>query len=224
VGVEVSDANGKKFGTPLTLAVVAPQPLAEGGVMSAAPAGSPITQVLTVFARGEDGLPRSGVGVRVRKNGVEYQPVKQALTNAHGKVHFTGLGLNGTTDTVDITANGPGLGNATLARVNASLVMLVMPDYPLPLPRSGASLTYDARLGSFLVTMGALDSKHSFSAGPCVNDLLSLSDASTSTWTERVAPGSRTRAPPPGPSGSRPALRRPPEAERAPPSGTPARG
>jgi hypothetical protein len=189
VEVEVSDVNGKTFRATRMLSVVAPQPLAEDGLVSTAPAGSPITQVLTVFVRGEDGQPRSGVGVRVRKNGVEYQPAKQALSNANGQVHFTGLGLNGSSDTVDITANGPGLGNVTLARVNAALVTLVMPDYPLPLPRSGASLSYDAQLGSFLVTMGALDSKRSFSAGPCVNDLLALSDASTSTWSERLAPG-----------------------------------
>ncbi len=197
VRVEVSDANGQGTQAFLLLPVVAPQPLPSEGTT-----GGAITEVLTVFVRNEAGQPLPGVGVRVRKNGVEYQPAKEALSNAQGRVVLAGLGLNGTTDTVDITANGRHLANVTLARVNASLVTLVMPEYPLPLPRSGASGTYDERLGAFLVTMGSLDTTRPFAARAdlyatlYINDLLSLEDAGSSSWTERVAPGMRDAPPP----------------------------
>jgi len=197
VRVELSDANGRVTQASLTLPVVAAQPLPSEGTT-----GGAITEVLTVFLRDEQGHPLPGVGVRVRKNGVEYQPAKEALSNAQGRAVLAGLGLNGTTDTMDITANGRHVANVTLARVNASLVTLVMPEYPLPLPRSGARGTYDERLGAFLVTMGNLDTTRPFAARTdlyatlSINDLLSLEDVGSSAWTERVAPG-MADAPPP---------------------------
>jgi len=191
VRVAVTDANDKVFHRTLPLTVVAPQPLKMDGTVGIEPAGSPITDRLTVFVVDEGGAPRQGVGVRVRKNGTEYQPAREVLSDARGRAHLTGLGLNGTTDTVDITANGAGLWNVTLARVNASLVTLVMPAYPLPLPRIGASATFDEQDGGLLVTMGRNDSSNrpSPQSPPCINDLVSLSNVSSGAWSEAVPPG-----------------------------------
>jgi hypothetical protein len=189
--VAVTDANDKVFHRTLSLSVVAPQPLKMDGTVGLEPAGSPITDRLTVFVVDQGGVPRQGVGVRVRKNGAEYQPAKEALSDARGRAYFTGLGLNGTTDTVDITANGVGLWNVTMARVNASLVTLVMPSYPLPLPRIDSSATFDEKVGGLLVTMGRNNAYNQPSpqSPPCLNDVLSLSDASTGTWSESIPPG-----------------------------------
>jgi hypothetical protein len=148
----VTDAGGLSGGKALTLEVGKPRATATGGVVGLAPAGSRITDTLTVFAY-SNRRPQANVGVRVRKNGVEYSPIKQALTNAEGKVVFTGLGLNGTSDTVDITANGKELVNTTLAKVNASVVTVSMLALPV-LGRQLSSNVYDPSTGRFLVYGG----------------------------------------------------------------------
>jgi hypothetical protein len=148
----VTDAGGVSGGKALTLEVGKPRASSTGGVVGLAPKGSRITDTLTVFTYSSR-RPVANVGVRVRKNGVEYSPIKQALTNAEGKVVFTGLGLNGTTDTVDITANGKELTNATVAQVNASVVTVSM--QPLtPLGRQLSANAYDPTSGRFLVFGG----------------------------------------------------------------------
>lgn len=190
----VTDTGNRSFSLALPLLVVLPKPTNFGGVVGMAPAGSRITDVLTVFALNSR-TPLPGVGVRVRKNGVEYSPPKQALTNDEGKVVFTGLGLNGTTDTVDITANGAELVNSTLANVNASIVTLRMYPNQVLGPRSLSAAAYDPPSRRFLV-YGGLDVSASLFFSSCMNDMIEAVDISQRNFTTRV-PGGLTTSPSP---------------------------
>ena len=196
VTVTVTDIGTLSVSKTLPLTVVAPKPASYGGVVGLAPAGSRITDTLTVFVvNGRS--PLAGVGVRVRKNGVEYSPAKEALTNAEGKVVLTGLGLNGTTDTVDVTANGKDLVNTTLAGVNASLVTLRMYAAAVPGPRLSASAAYDPTSRRFLISSGSDGTtSNSLFFALCLNDTVELVDVAQKTFTTRV-PGGLTTAPSP---------------------------
>jgi hypothetical protein len=115
-------ASGSKTST-INLQVRVPRAIYGGGADGVPPTGGPITDTLTVFTTDYSGHPRGDMAVRLRKNGVEFSPVKQQITDpATGKTVFTGLGLNGTTDTVDITVNGAGVANSSWQKVNASVV------------------------------------------------------------------------------------------------------
>jgi len=182
--VQVTDG-AQRVRRELRLDVHPARPIPGGGVAGRAPRGGPLRENLIVFLVGDAGRPLPGVGVRVRKNGVEYDPPRQALSDAQGKVVLTGLGLNGTTDTVDITANGRDLLNQTLAGVNASLVTLRMWERPLPFPRYGMVSAYDTDAQRMIVTSG-------FSAlgkWGCINDVVELADAATHTWEQPVPTG-----------------------------------
>ncbi|HLL56116.1 MAG TPA: FG-GAP-like repeat-containing protein, partial [Myxococcaceae bacterium] len=61
---------------------------------------------------------------------------------------------NGTTDTVDVTTNGAGFANFTIARVNAALVTLNPREIPLPIPRRSAAATYDPAVSRVVLTTG----------------------------------------------------------------------
>jgi len=192
----VTDTGSRSFSTTLPLLVVLPKPTNNGGVVGLAPAGSRITDVLTVFTL-SGRIPLPGVGVRVRKNGVEYSPPKEALTNAEGKVVFTGLGLNGTTDTVDITANGAQLVNATMANVNAAIVTMRMYPNEVLGPRSLSAAVYDPPSQRFLV-YGGFDSSatNSLFFSSCMSDMVEAVDISQRNFTTRV-PGGLTTSPSP---------------------------
>ena len=196
VTVTVTDAGNQSASAPLRLTVVAPKAVNYGGVVGLAPAGSRITDTLTVFVT-NGRSPLAGVGVRVRKNGVEYSPAKEGLTNAEGKVVLTGLGLNGTTDTVDITANGQELVNTTLAGVNASLVTLRMYANAVPGPRLLAASAYDPASRRFLIS-GGFDSSTSNSLffSSCLNDMVEAVNVDQKSFTTRV-PGGLTTSPSP---------------------------
>ncbi len=192
----VRDVGNMSFNAAIPLLVVQPQPSNFGGVVGLAPVGSRITDTLTVFTT-NGRVPLAGVGVRVRKNGQEYSPARQALTNAEGKVVFTGLGLNGTTDTVDITANGAELVNTTLANVNAAIVTLRMVANAVPGPRSGSSTVYDPTSQRSLIH-GGLDSgtSNSLFFSSCLNDTVEVINGAQRTFTTRV-PGGLTTSPSP---------------------------
>jgi hypothetical protein len=192
----VTDAGNRSANRVITLQVVKPKPTLFGGVVGLAPAGSRITDTLTVFTLAAR-VPMPNVGVRVRKNGQEYNPPKEALTNAEGKVVFTGLGLNGTTDTVDITANGKDLVNSTMAQVNASVVTLRLYWFPQPGTRLSASGAYDPASRRFLIT-GGLDSTsgNSLFYSSCLNDVVEAVDIGQKSFTTRV-PGGLSTSPSP---------------------------
>ncbi|QSQ26759.1 putative Ig domain-containing protein [Pyxidicoccus parkwayensis] len=185
VTVRVSDAAGRALARVLPLDTVVPRPIPRGGTASLPPRGSPLTDTLTVFTIDDQGRRLPGVGVRVRKNGQEYDPPRQALSDASGKVVFTGLGLDGATDTVDITANGWNLQNLTMAKVNAALVTLQPGDYPLPLPRTGFVSAVDPDSGRILVTGGY----NALGTWGCIDNVAELEDANTNHWREPVLHG-----------------------------------
>jgi hypothetical protein len=191
----VTDAGARSVTTNLALQVLTPKPVPYGGVVGLAPFGSRITGTLTVFTT--DGRsPLAGVGVRVRKNGQEYSPTQEALTNAEGKAVFTGLGLNGTTDTVDITANGKELINTTLAQVNASLVTLRLYPLPLPGPRLQSSGAHDPSTGRFLITGGTNSSNtNSLFFSTCFNDVVEPVDVAQKNFRTTVPAGLSTAPP-----------------------------
>ncbi|HLL52031.1 MAG TPA: FG-GAP-like repeat-containing protein, partial [Myxococcaceae bacterium] len=198
VTLRVTDASSQQGSRVLPLRVNAAQPIAYGGTGGLEPAGSPITDVLTVFVIDSAGRPVQNLGVRVRKNGAEYSPVKQALTNAAGRVFFTGMGCNGTTDTVDVTVNGPGFANFTLAKVNAALVTLTPAEYPLPMPRYAAAASFDGSVGRVVLTGGYTDPNgYASNRSACVDDVVRYA-VSTNTWTEEVTPGLTTSPSPRG--------------------------
>ncbi len=192
----VADAGGRGLTHPLTLQVVKPQPASFSAVQGLAPAGGRITQTLTVFTV-SNRVPVAGVGVRVRKNGQEYSPPREALTDAEGKVVFTGLGLNGSSDTVDITANGKELINTTLANVNASVVTLRLLSSPVYGPRVFASGAYEPTSRRFVVT-GGFDSTNSASLfyTPCHNDVVEAVDVAQKSFRTLV-PGGLSTSPSP---------------------------
>ncbi|HYI02241.1 putative Ig domain-containing protein [Hyalangium sp.] len=194
VNFTVTDAGNQSSSKVLTLQVVTPQPITFGGVVGLAPSGSRITDTLTVFAS-SGRLPLANVGVRVRKNGQEYAPAREALTNAEGKVVFTGLGLNGTTDTVDITANGKDLTNTTFAGLNAAVVTLRMSATPLPLPRVSSSGAYDPSSRRFLLT-GGQSARTALLSASCLNDMVEAVDVAQKDFTTRV-PGGLPTSPAP---------------------------
>jgi hypothetical protein len=185
VTVRVSDAAGASTERGLPLDVLVPRPILGGGTASRPPLGSPLTDTLTVFTVDGDGRRRAGVGVRVRKNGQEYDPPRQALSDASGKVVFTGLGLNGVTDTVDLTANGRGLQNVTMAKVNAALVTLALEDWSLPMPRTDFVAAADPASGRLLVTSGL----NALGTWGCIDNVVELDDANTNTWHEPLLHG-----------------------------------
>ncbi|HVE82035.1 MAG TPA: FG-GAP-like repeat-containing protein, partial [Myxococcales bacterium] len=200
--VQITAANGKApyaySATNLPLAVQQAQPIRTGGANATAPTGSPITDALTVFIIDGSGNGMSGVGVRVRKNGVELGPA-QTTTNGAGKAFFSGLGFNGTTDTADITANGPGLTTTTLAGVNAALVTLSPNRLDAPPVRAGFSAAFDPSARLLFVTMGTggYRSASAFSRNGCLTDVQRLTSASPSaTWSLDVQGG--MNAAPPG--------------------------
>ncbi|HLL54699.1 MAG TPA: putative Ig domain-containing protein, partial [Myxococcaceae bacterium] len=186
INAVVTDANGRTVSKTLSLTVQAAQPITGGGVAGVEPSGSPITDALTVFVMGTGNRMLPGIGVRVRKNGAEYSPVKQVLTDANGKAFFSGLGLNGTTDTVDITINGTGIANSTMAKVNGALVTMIPYDYPTPLGRHQAASSYDPTVGRVFVANGAAD--YFYAPYGCSNDVLRY-QGSTNAWTEVIPAG-----------------------------------
>ena len=183
VTLTATDQNGWAATVNLVLQVRAPRPISGGGTASVGPAGSALTDTLTVFTQDSLGNNRPNMAVRLRKNGVEFSPVKEQLTDANGKTVFTGLGLNGATDTVDITASGPGATNASWQRVNAAVVTIPMSDYPIPAPRSYAAGGFDPISGKLVVHGG------SDSPAQCRDDLLSLANPAAPAWSEDVPPG-----------------------------------
>ncbi|MCP3140673.1 Kelch repeat-containing protein [Pyxidicoccus xibeiensis] len=185
VTVRVSDAAGRAVERALPLEVVTPRPITGGGTASVPPRGSPLTDTLTVFTVDSDGRRLAGVGVRVRRNGQEYDPPRQALSDAAGKVVFTGLGLDGASDTVDVTANGRQLQNLTMAKVNAALVTLSMTDASLPMPRTGFVSATDPATGRSLVTGGY----NALGTWGCIDNVLELDEASANAWQEPVPHG-----------------------------------
>ncbi|HYV44510.1 MAG TPA: putative Ig domain-containing protein, partial [Myxococcaceae bacterium] len=193
VSFTVTDANGKTGSGVASLQVKAAAPLYGGGTVGTAPAGSPITDTLTVFTTDYENRRYPNMGVRIRKNGVEFAPVKEQVTDANGKAVFTGLGLNGTTDTVDVTVNGKDVANESFLKVNSAIVTLPLLDYPVPLPRAYANGEMDPGTGKLIVTGG----QNAFWFGaPLVsslqngvaNDLLRLNDSVAGTWVEDLPP------------------------------------
>jgi len=201
VTFNVTDANGMSAGTSTALEVVAAKPIYGGGTAGVAPGGSPITDTLTVFTTDGSGNPFPNLGVRLRKNGLEFAPVKQQVTDSAGKTVFTGLGLNGTTDTVDITVNGPNAVNESWQRFNAAIVSIPMLEYPMPVPRAFANGELDPGLGKLIVTAGMnTNAGGAASIGglvsSCQNDLIRLSDSVAGTWAEDLPPGMIGSPPP----------------------------
>lgn len=196
----VTDANGKTGTATLNLQVKVAAPVYGGGTVGVAPAGSPITDTLTVFTTDYEGRRYPNLGVRIRKNGVEYAPVKEALTDVAGKVVFTGLGLNGTTDTVDVTVNGKDVANESWQKINAAIVSVPMMDYPVPMPRSYANGEVDPVTGKLIVTGGFNPTQV---GGPGINslfsstqnDLVRLTDSVLGTWSEDLPPGMNSAPP-----------------------------
>lgn len=191
VTANVSDANGDSASKMLSLTVAAPTAIAGGGTRSTAPTGSAITDQVTIFVIGSDDAPKQGVGVRLRKNGAEFSPVKEALTDANGKVWFSGLGLNGTTDTLDITANGQSIPNTAITSINAALVTLAAQDYPAPGKRRQASGGFEPDSGKLIVFGGLPNSggqSPSIRQNNCPDNLVQLSSATSASWTELKAP------------------------------------
>lgn len=200
VTLNVTDANGMSVGTITLLEVLAARPIYGGGTAGVAPGGSPITDTLTVFTTDGSGHAFPNLGVRLRKNGVEFAPVKQQVTDSAGKTVFTGLGLNGTTDTVDITVNGPNAVNESWQRMNAAIVSIPLIEYPMPVPRAFANGEIDPGLGKLIVTAGMNTNGGgaAFVGGllsSCQNDLIRLSDSVAGTWVEDLPPG-LTNSPP----------------------------
>ncbi|HEX8700689.1 MAG TPA: putative Ig domain-containing protein, partial [Myxococcaceae bacterium] len=196
VAVTVTDSGSRTATQSFPLQVMRPGPLMLGGVRGMPPTGGRITNTLTVFiTNGRVALP--GVGVRVRKNGQEYSPPKQALTDAEGKAVFTGLGLNGTSDTVDITANGAELINTTLARVNASLVTLRMAANPVFGGRVFGNAVYEPTSGRLIVTSGH-DSTNvaALFYTACHNDVIEAVDLGQKQFRTLV-PGGQSTSPSP---------------------------
>ncbi|WP_224366384.1 Kelch repeat-containing protein [Hyalangium versicolor] len=192
ITVTVTDAGSRSASQTYALQVVKPQPVSLGGVVGLAPAGSRITDTLTVFAV-SGRVPQANVGVRVRKNGQEYSPAKEALTDDTGKAVFTGLGLNGTTDTVDITANGKELTNTTYAGINASLVTVYLFPNTVLGARVYSSGAYDPSSRRFLL-YGGYDSSMSNSLfyTQCFNDTVEAVDVAQKRFTLRVPAGQST--------------------------------
>ncbi|MDY7230294.1 putative Ig domain-containing protein [Hyalangium rubrum] len=192
----VTDAGNQRVSRTLTLEVLKPRPVSFGGAVGLAPAGSSITTTLTVFVT-SGFAPLPNVGVRLRKNGQEYDPPKEALTDAEGKVVFARLDLNGTTDTVDITANGQDLVNTTFTQVNSSLFTLRMYSAPVLGSRASSSGAYDPASGRFLV-FGGYDSASTVSLfyNTCFNDLVESVDVAQKRFRSLV-PGGRTTSPSP---------------------------
>jgi putative Ig domain-containing protein/VCBS repeat protein/Kelch motif protein len=189
-----TDANGKTGSASASLQVNPAAPLYGGGTVGVAPSGSPITDTLTVFTTDYEGRRYPNLAVRIRKNGVEYAPVKEQVTDAGGKAVFTGLGLNGTTDTVDVTVNGKDVANESFLKVNAAIISVPLLDYPVPVPRAYANGELDPATGKLIVTGGVsaawygLPSVNSLLNGS-VNDVLRLSDSTLGTWVEDLPPG-----------------------------------
>ncbi|MFL5320535.1 MAG: FG-GAP-like repeat-containing protein, partial [Myxococcaceae bacterium] len=189
INATVTDANGDSANKLIPLTVVAPSAIPGGGTRSTAPNGSKITDQVTIFVVGSDNLPRSGLGVRVRKNGVEYGTPKQTTTNASGKAWFSGLGLNGTTDTLDITVNGQSIANTAITSINAALVTLPVEDYPLPGKRRSASAVLSSgKLLMFGGLPGQLNSP-SMLQTDCPNNVVELTTPNSNSWTELTPPG-----------------------------------
>lgn len=192
----VTDAGRRTVTQSFPLQVVKPTALSLGGTRGVAPTGGRLTDTLTVFTT-NGRVPLSGVGVRVRKNGQEYSPPKEALSDAEGKVVFTGLGLNGNSDTVDITANGTELINSTLARVNASVVTLRLNSNPVFGPRVYGGGAYDPVSRRFLAT-GGHDSTNGTSLfyTVCHNDVIEALDVAAKSF-RLLVPGGLSTSPSP---------------------------
>ena len=197
----VTDAASAIRTATLDLHVMVPQPIWSGGANGTAPSGSPITDTLTVFTQDFTGHARPDMAVRLRKNGVGFVPVKQQVTDSAGKTVFTGLGLNGTTDTVDITVNGANAVNESWLGVNAAVVTIPTLYYPVPMPRGYANGEIDPPSGQLIVTQGftpglyeplpVVDGVFSFT----MNDVVRLTNPATGTWVEDLPTG-MTNAPP----------------------------
>lgn len=185
--VTVTDAHGRSATAAVGLVVLPPARSVGGtGTLGLPPTGSPITSALTVYVVDNRGVGRAGIGVRLRKNGVEYSPIKQGLTDATGKLFFGGLDLNGTTDTVDLTVNGPGIANTTLARLNAAVVSVMPRSLPIPLPRYGGGVSWDPTGLRLIVSHGTDYGRNLMGAD--ANDLVTYS-VTSNTWTEVLLQG-----------------------------------
>jgi hypothetical protein len=196
----VTDANNVNGTFNPLYTVLAAQPiLGPGGQLSVAPQGSPITDQVTVFVTDTNQLPQPNAGVRLRKNGVEFAPARQAVTDVNGKAWFSGLGLNGTSDTLDITVNGTQIANASVMQVNAALVTVAAFAYPIPSARYQGGGVWDPTLNKLLVFGGFTSFPPSAAADvfiffPEMNDVLRLDNPMTGAWSEMLPPGM------PGPS------------------------
>ncbi|MDQ3262300.1 MAG: putative Ig domain-containing protein [Myxococcota bacterium] len=199
VVLTATDANNKPHSRTLSLSVNRPNPIAGGGTQAAAPGSSVITDVLTVFTQNHRGQPASDVAVRVRKNGAEYSPVKEAVTGTDGRVVFTGLGLNGTTDTVDLTANAANYTNTSFMQVNAALVTLPMEPHSVPGRRSGMGQAFDPGSADWFIFGGQLNrafpSRSDLdedSNSVCANDIVRMNGTAglqAVDWVEARADG-----------------------------------
>src|SRR6185295_1151905 len=197
VTLRATDVNGKQGSAALPLSVVVPQPIRTGGANATAPTGSPITDALTVFVIDSSGAPISGAGVRVRRNGVEYAPAKDALTSVTGKVFFSGMNVSSGADAVDVTASGPTITTTTLAGVNAALVTLSVNRLDAPPPRAGGAASFDGNLHKLFVSMGSgqLRNPSAFTRNVCYTDVQRLDAFSpNASWTRTVARGMNTSA------------------------------
>jgi hypothetical protein len=195
VTFRVTDANGVMGNAAPAMTINAAKPIYGGGTLSIAPQGSAITDQVTVFVYDGETTPRPGVGCRLRKNGVEYSPIKQALTDVNGKVWFSGLGLNGTTDTIDITCNGTQIANTAMLQVNAAIVSLTTFDYPVPSPRTLFAYAWNTATSKLQVFGGSgygsanLGAADDFAFTTLYNDVLQLDTPSSGAWSEAFPPG-----------------------------------
>ncbi|MFN7132042.1 MAG: kelch repeat-containing protein, partial [Myxococcales bacterium] len=138
VTLTATDANGRSASSAVPLRVEAPTPVLGGGTQHPG-----VTEALTVFVVDEQNRPVPDVGVRVRRNGQELNPVKEARTSSTGRAFFSGLGGNGTSDTFDVTVNGAALVNSAYLGFNAQVMTLTARVAPRPGSRYGAAMTWD---------------------------------------------------------------------------------
>ncbi len=195
ITVTARDANDRQVSRAYSLVVREPAPLFDGGT-----AHGPISDGITVFVLDEKGRRLGGVGVRVRRNGVEYTPAKEALTNAAGKVFLTGLGGQ-SGDTFDVTVNGRGYANTTMAGFNAAVVTVVPRSFPIPLARGATQGVYDPSAGGMVIFggRGSLVTSTSMFGGAAStgwNDTVVLTTPANATWDEAQVNGVPGSPPP----------------------------
>lgn len=187
IEVLVTDANGRTGTRTLLLEIREPRPIPGGGLT-----GGPIKDTMTVFVVDWDDRPVVGAGVRVRRNGQEYDPVKEALTDESGRVWFSGLDAS-EGDSFDVTVNGHRIADTTLARFNAQLWSFNVAPVPVPLPRHRAAAAWDPAQQRLYVTGGLPGENEEqpglMGAGGLRSDLAVLTSVLEDAWEELLAPG-----------------------------------